>query len=73
MVSVLFSCLKTLVLGLVYVTILFNGGGGFFVCGGGWIFRLMVVVGFGLMVVVGFFCLLCGWVVVFIVVVEFFV
>ena len=30
---------------MVYVVILFNGGGGFFVCGGGWIFCLIVLVG----------------------------
>ena len=30
---------------MVYVAILFNGGGGFFVCGGGWIFCLIVLVG----------------------------
>ena len=47
-------------------------GGGFFVCGGGWIFCLMVVVdcvndgGW-------IFCLLCGWVFVFMVVVGLFV
>ena len=33
---------------------LFNGGGRFCVNGGGWVFGLMVVVGFVLMVVVGF-------------------
>ena len=30
---------------MVYVTILFNGGDEFFVCGGGWIFCLIVLVG----------------------------
>ena len=51
---------------MVYVAILFNGGSGFFVCDGGWIFCLMVVVGFVLMMVAGFFvyCVvgfLCLW------------
>ena len=31
---------------MVYVAISFNGGGGFFVCGGGWIFCLMLVMGY---------------------------
>ena len=30
---------------MVYVAILFNDGGEFFVCGGGWIFCLIVLVG----------------------------
>ena len=57
---------------MIYVAILFNGGGGFFDCGGGWIFCLMVMVdcvndgGW-------IFCLLCGWVFVFMVVFGFFV
>ena len=49
---------------MVYVAILFNGGGGFFVCGGGWIFCLIVLVGcvndgscvFCFMTVVEFLC-----------------
>ena len=49
---------------MVYVAILFNGGGGFFVCVGG---------GFCVNDGGWIFCLLCGWVFEFMVVVGFFV
>ena len=50
---------------MIYVAILFNGGGGFFVCGGGG--------GFCVNDGGWIFCLLCGWVFVFMVVFGFFV
>ena len=53
---------------------MFNGGGGFFVYGSGWVFVLMVVaVLFVLMVVVGFFVYGSGWVFMLMVAAEFFV
>ena len=51
---------------MLQLCFLFKGGSGFFVCGGSWIFCLMVVVSFVLMMVVGFFVyyvvgFLCLW------------
>ena len=52
---------------MLQLCFLFKGGGGFFVCGGSWIFCLMVVVGFVLIMVARFlfivwlgFCLYGG-------------
>ena len=52
---------------------LFNGGGGFCVNDGGWIFCLLCVWAFVFMVVVGFFCLMLVVGYLFIVMTEFFV
>ena len=40
---------------MLQLCFLFNGGGGFFVYDGGWVFRLMVVVGYFVHCVDGWF------------------
>ena len=58
---------------MLQLCFLFNGSDEFFVCGGSWIFCLMVVVGFVLMMVAGFFVYCVVGFFVFMVVIGFFV